>query len=69
MPLAIEKGWGYWNTTKYPYGGDFRRASENEPIAEVLEPISSSEVRVKLCSGDTAVVKKQAICTIAAAEF
>jgi len=23
----VKQGWGYWDVTVYPYGGDFRRAT------------------------------------------
>jgi len=27
--VTIKEGYGYWDITYYPYGGDFRRAVEN----------------------------------------
>lgn len=27
--VTLKKGWGYWDVTSFPYGGCFRRASEN----------------------------------------
>jgi hypothetical protein len=58
----IKQGYGYWDVTKYPYGGDFRRATEDRPIKEVLGgEIGSRESRVKLLDGSIAVVKTEYI--------
>lgn len=27
--VTIKAGWGYWDTTKYPIGGNFQRASSD----------------------------------------
>lgn len=57
--MIIAKGCGYWNTTRYPYGGDFRRSDGTVEVVEVLERgigKSGEESRVKLVNGDTAVV-------------
>lgn len=60
----IKQGYGYWDVTKYPYGGNFRRAAENRPIAEVLEQLTvkgRSETKVKLLDGSVAVVRNEYI--------
>jgi hypothetical protein len=57
----IKDGYGYWDTTYYPYGGDFNRAVGNVPITEILEEVGRRETRVKLANGHTAVVKNEFI--------
>jgi len=68
MVLAIEPGFGYWDTTHYPYGGCFRRASENTPlIVEITDTFThkgNQESRVKLADGSTAVVRSSAIISV-----
>lgn len=71
MTLAIEPGYGYWDTTHYPYGGCFKRASENTPlISEITETFTykgRQESRVTLADGSKAVVRTAAIITVAPA--
>lgn len=57
----IKQGYGYWDVTKYPYGGDFRRAKDNTPIKEVLEDVGRYETKVRLFDGSLVVVKNQYI--------
>lgn len=51
------EGVKYWDVTKYPYGGDFRRATEDRPILQILEEVGCRETRVKMLDGSIAVVK------------
>ena len=32
---TLLKGYGYWETTRYPVGGCFRRAVEDTPISDI----------------------------------
>jgi hypothetical protein len=63
--MAIAKGWGFWDLTHYPYGGDFKRAQEDLRVAEVLGPIKAGEVKALLLDGRKVAVKTQALITVA----
>ena len=34
----IKAGFGYWNVSRHPIGGDFRRATERE-LVELVKPL------------------------------
>ena len=68
MLLAIEKGWGYWDVSVYPRGGDFKRAGENLRVAEVLGTWKD-ESRVRLIDGRNAMVKTCALIEVTAEKF
>ena len=58
--MHIKKGYGYWETTHYPYGGCFRRATTDLKIVEVYGPAGKIPLRerhVKLEDGNKAVVQ------------
>jgi hypothetical protein len=60
--LRFKKGYGYWDVTKYPYGGDFNRFDGNEIGVQVSGPVKlGNEIRVKLNDGRTIVVSKPGI--------
>jgi hypothetical protein len=61
--LAISEGYGYWDTTAYPYGGDFRRATDSTKVSEILRDLENTrrEVEVRLHDGHKAVVEKRAL--------
>jgi len=49
------KGWGYWDTTYYPRGGDFHRATHDIPctiIEKVTLPKIGTEYKVKFIGDD-----------------
>lgn len=59
--VTLQKGWGYWDLTRYPYGGDFKRLTENTQ-AEIIGPgAKGDEIKVKFSNGTIAVIKKAAI--------
>jgi hypothetical protein len=37
VKATLLQGWGYWDTTNYPYGGCFRRVEADTPVT-VLGP-------------------------------
>lgn len=57
--LVIKDGYGYWDVTRYPRGGDFRRAVGNVEVKEYLGEYNHFEARVLLADGSKAVVKKE----------
>lgn len=60
--LRFKKGYGYWDVTYYPYGGDFKRFKGDETGQEIKGEVKkSNEIRVKLNDGRTIVVVKDAI--------
>ena len=60
--LHFKKGFGYWDVTKYPYGGDFKRFDGIETGTHIEGPVKfANEIRVKLNDGRTIVVKKDGV--------
>ena len=56
------KGWGYWDLTKYPYGGDFRRFDGNESGTEIDGGVKvAGEIRIKLEDGRIIITQLAAI--------
>ena len=50
--MTFKKGYGYWDLTKYPYGGDFKRFADNTTGEEIKGTVNTgSEIRVKLNDG------------------
>src|SRR6266404_910011 len=35
---VVKQGWGFWDVTHYPYGGSFRRATQDLEVTENLGP-------------------------------
>jgi hypothetical protein len=65
---TIEPGAGFWNVTRYPYGGDFGRASREKPLpvrdqTPAGRPGESTVVLLEACghnkAGDRVVVRDQ----------
>jgi hypothetical protein len=57
-------GWGYWDVTKYSYGGDFRRSGTDLEIIENLGPAGkypNKETKVRFADGSVAVIPNQGI--------
>jgi hypothetical protein len=60
--VTFAKGYGYWDVTKYPYGGDFKRFVDNESGKVIAGTVKYPyETRVALDDGRTIVVKNDAI--------
>lgn len=60
--VTLAKGFGCWDVTKYPYGGDFNRFGEGESGKIIAGTVKYPyETRVLLDSGKTIVVKNEAI--------
>lgn len=60
--VKFKSGMGYWDVTKYPYGGDFKRLQGGEEgviIAGTRK--KGEEIRVKLNDGRTILVPYQAV--------
>ena len=36
--MILNSGWGYWDITNLPYGGDFRRTRENVTVDVLSHP-------------------------------
>lgn len=54
-----KKGFGYWDVTKYPYGGDFKRFGDNDTGIIIDGTIKSKfEVRIKLDDNRTIVANE-----------
>ena len=62
--VTIGKGWGYWDTTHFPYGGAFRRSDGTVEVVEIIGPAGhfpNRERRVRLGDGREAVVELGAL--------
>ena len=60
--LRIKKGYGYWDLTKYPYGGDFKRFESNTIAIETDGPVKgANEIRLLLNDGRIVITDKDAI--------
>jgi hypothetical protein len=60
---TLLSGWGYWDTTNYPYGGCFRRATE-DTVVTVLGPggkFPTRERKIRFADGRTAVAETRAL--------
>ena len=56
-------GWGYWDITKYPYGGAFRRSKVDQEC-DIIGPAGrfpNREREVRLSDGTMAVVELRAL--------
>lgn len=59
-----ESGWGYWDVTNYPRGGDFRRLTEDTPVELIADPVriqGNMEVRVRFANGRNAMIQVKAL--------
>lgn len=58
-------GQGYWNVTRYPYGGEFGRIPRTgETRVAIIAghvPHPDRESRVKLPNGDIAIIQSSAL--------
>ena len=62
---TIKAGWGYWDVTSYPYGGDFHRTSEDTEVI-VLGPggkYPEMESKVRFANGRLGVVTNAAFAS------
>lgn len=62
----IPKGFGYYDTTHYPVGGAFRRASSDTGILEIIRTFpkySGCNAEVRLITGKTAAVNMEFVKT------
>lgn len=60
---VLLSGWGYWDTTNYPYGGCFRRAGEDTPVT-VLGPggkFPTRERKIRFADGRVGVAEMRAM--------
>lgn len=60
--LYFEANYGYWDLTKYPYGGDFKRfdGTESGEFTDGLVKVAG-EIRVKLSDGRIIITIAQAV--------
>ena len=56
MTRTIESGTGYWDVSRYPKGGDFKRTTSNE-VVELIGDVVKGEVRVKFADGHNGIVQ------------
>lgn len=60
--LTFKKGYGYWDVTKYPYGGDFKRFDGTEIGHEIAGPVKNQhQARVQLSDGRVIVADRDSI--------
>ena len=61
-PIGFKRGWGYWDVTNYPYGGDFKRFDGSEVGTRIKGQVKlPREIRVLLSDNRTIVVKDEAV--------
>ena len=59
--LTFKKGFGYWDLTKYSYGGDFKRFAGTESGELIPGPVKcGNDLRVKLDNGTILITPAQA---------
>ncbi len=61
---VVKQGWGFWDVTHYPYGGSFRRATQDLEVTENLGPAGrypQRETKVKLADGSLAIVPNESL--------
>lgn len=64
MNAILKKGFGYWDITRYPYGGDFRRAVENTPVEIIPGKVGrypARETEIEFSDGSRGVVQKRGL--------
>ena len=63
MQAILKKGWGYWDITHYPYGGCFKRATENTIVSIVGKAgkYPEQEREILFPDGRRAVAKLEAM--------
>ena len=60
--FPLIKGFGYWDVSKYPYGGDFKRFNGNETGQLIKGTVKKGdEVRIKLSDGREIVTLARAV--------
>jgi hypothetical protein len=50
----LKIGWGYWDVTRYPYGGCFRRATTNEVVTLIGAGNKVDESKIAFTDGRVA---------------
>ena len=58
---VLKEGWGYWDVSKYPYGGDFRRGSAAVGIRVAEDEHAPAGEVVAYMAGRRIVVKREAL--------
>lgn len=58
---TLLKGWGYWDTTHYPYGGCFKRSTEDTQVEVRDGSCKPGETCVRFSDGRTAVADNRAL--------
>lgn len=61
--MKIKAGFGYWDVSRFPIGGDFCRAPDSGvDVAEIIEefkPYKGCNIKVRLGDGRKACLSKQ----------
>ncbi len=57
----LQKGWGYWDVTRYPYGGDFKRAKEEMPVEIIGEGTKPDEKKIQFADGRIGFCQERAL--------
>ena len=59
---TLLKGWGYWDTTDYPYGGCFRRTTKDTPVIVLDKPgPKRHELFIEFTDGRTGACQTRAL--------
>ena len=60
--IILKPGWGYWDVTRYPYGGDFHRSSGELTGKIIPGPVKrGDEVRMLLDDDRTIVISARGV--------
>lgn len=61
--MKLKPGFGYWDTTKYPFGGCFKRSDKKEgkEIIEKLRDLHGRYIEVLFADGTIGAVGKDHI--------
>jgi hypothetical protein len=61
--MMLQKGWGYWDITNYPYGGNFHRLTSNTEVESLgkYPGTKSPETKFRFKDGRVGVITDRAI--------
>lgn len=67
MNIQFTKGYGYWDLTKHPYGGDFKRFT-GEETGEMIKGETNTATEIKVKLNDSSIIITEATA-VQEAEF
>jgi hypothetical protein len=59
--ITLTAGWGYWDITHYPYGGNFKRLVADTAVTVIERYDKRHETKVRFTDGSVGVITNRAI--------